>query len=85
LLQIIHMKKLPLIVTLALFGSLFAASCKKDYKCTCNVTVPLASFDTTIIVNFEDMKKKEAKHSCNGSEETLSQLFMGLAQVSCDI
>lgn len=82
---IIYMKKLPLIAVLAIFGSLLVASCKKDYKCTCNVSVPLAGFDTTIITNFEDMKKKEAKHACDGSEQTLEQLFMGLAQVNCDI
>jgi hypothetical protein len=66
------MKKinLPLAATLALFAALFFSSCKKDYTCACRVTV-VPFFDTTVNVEMEDYKKKQAEKACENNNETI--------------
>ena len=75
--------KLPLVAILALFGSMMFTSCKKDYTCSCRVIIPLV-LDTTIKVEMEDYKKKEAKRTCDNNEAVIetgsSAVINGLIQ-----
>jgi hypothetical protein len=72
------MKNFALVAILSLFALLSFSSCKKDYKCTCNIKMLKFSLDssgmlsdTTIVVvhDIDDAKKKQAEYSCDGSEE----------------
>jgi|ERR1044071_8379119 hypothetical protein len=65
------MKKLnlPLIAILALFASLLLSSCKKDHTCEC--TVGILVYDTTINFEIEDQTNKNAKRLCENNESTL--------------
>ena len=88
------MKKLPVIAALTFFAALTFTSCKKDYSCTCKVGLnPLLSqlggtginFDTTVVYQFDDMKKKEAKAGCDGVEKALLETFPGIITGSCSL
>lgn len=65
------MKKASLYLLFALFGAMMFASCKKDYTCECRVGIPLAAFDTTIAIEIEDVKKKQAKVACENNETSI--------------
>ena len=67
------MKKLPLYLLFALFGGLMFSSCKKDFTCECTVGVPIPglSFDTTINIEIENAKKKQAEIACRNNEESI--------------
>jgi hypothetical protein len=80
------MKKLPVVIALALFGSLFLNSCKKDYTCTCNVVSIVADTSLTFTKNISDEKKKIAEAECKGNEEayqSLAALILGTA--TCEL
>ena len=56
------MKKITLLAIVACAFSL--ASCKKDYTCTCTYT-PTGGTATTYTYEMKDVKKKDAKSTCN--------------------
>ena len=56
------MKKVLLIAAVA---GLSMVSCKKDYTCTCTVTDNGQT--TTYTYQLKDVKKKDAKASCNNA------------------
>jgi hypothetical protein len=78
------MKKLPLFIALALFAGLTFSSCRKDYTCTCTVTVIDTS--VTFVTKISDSKKKIAEAECDGSEEAYQKISgMVLGSASCDL
>lgn len=79
------MKNFALISILGLFAVSAFSSCKKDYKCTCNIKVPLAQLDTTFVTDIDDAKKKEAKDRCKGSEDVYKSFFGLLGTADCSI
>lgn len=64
------MKKAPLYLLFAMFGAMMFASCKKDYTCECTVGIP-AFFDTTVLIEIEDAKKKQAEVACENSANAI--------------
>jgi hypothetical protein len=66
------MKKIIFIT--ASFGiMIILASCAKDYSCTCNFN-PTIGTDTSITLQYPDVKKSEAEESCAAAEATYSIL-----------
>jgi hypothetical protein len=64
------MKKAPLYLLFAFFGTIIFTSCKKDYTCECTVGVPLF-FDTTVQIQISDVKKKQAKIACDNNANAI--------------
>jgi 3-hydroxymyristoyl/3-hydroxydecanoyl-(acyl carrier protein) dehydratase len=62
------MKKIVMIVTVALFGAVVLPSCKKDYTCTC--TIGGASNATKM----SGTKKSDAQAACDASNVAAQKL-----------
>lgn len=73
------MKKITLVAVAAISMSLFA-SCKKDYTCTCKVTVSGSTADAT--QTFPKTSKSTAKTACESYETTLK---VGGATAECSL
>jgi hypothetical protein len=70
------MKKVLLVAAVAAFAM---TSCKKDYTCTCTYTDPMGGGTETQTYPMKDVKKKDAKSTCN----TLGSLWIS-AGGTCD-
>lgn len=63
------MKKIAPIVALALLAVSFT-SCKKDYKCTCSVTV--SGVTTSATTDLGKQKKKDAEAACSAKATSVA-------------
>jgi hypothetical protein len=72
------MKKTIILVAIAIFS---LASCKKDYTCECTTSYGIAGVaDVKSEVAYKDVKKKDAKASCNALSTTV-----GTASTKCEM
>jgi hypothetical protein len=76
----IFMKKLFPLMVFALAATMFT-SCKKDYSCTCTVTVGGVSTQQPA-ATIKDATKKDAKSKCSDLEKGYTSLG---ATASCSI
>lgn len=56
------------VLPLALLGSVFFTSCKKDYTCVC--TVSSSGINTSAETTLKNTSKKDAKKACEMSTQT---------------
>ncbi len=70
------------VITLAALMGLFAASCKKDYSCTCRWNQN--SKDTAFAYSISDSKRGAAHDNCDAREATVRQQT-GVSTAECEI
>ncbi len=82
------MKKTATTLALAVLFSMAFVSCKKEYNCTCDVTmnVPMfGQFSTSTTESLGKQTKKNAKAACDQAETELENELMGYGTASCEI
>ncbi len=76
------MKKV--ILSLVVVAALSTASCKKNYTCTCTVTIPGLA-NETVSYTIDDTKSK-AKTACTAEQTTATSVYAGTgATATCAI
>ena len=78
------MKKITLLAVA--FVAISFASCKKDRVCTCTTT-PATGTATTDVTTFYDVKKKEARLFCVGSQNvsTSGSVSVTGSKTTCEL
>ncbi|HEY9176721.1 MAG TPA: hypothetical protein VIN07_03480 [Flavipsychrobacter sp.] len=82
------MKKTTTTLVLSILLSMAFVSCKKEYKCTCDIdmSIPMfGQFSTSTTENLGKQTKKNAKAACDQAETELQKELNGAGTASCEI
>lgn len=75
------MKKIALILAVAIVGAIVLPSCKKDYTCECTFDASNGGGTQTVDVAINHAKKKDAKNACDAMTST----YMMYTSVQCNL